>query len=161
VLVACAPGGDGVVERPGEPAVYNVAADDAAMLAASAEARRTVAAFAPRLAAPVPGQSYAAVKVPLRDGEAVEHVWVSDLAYDGRTFRGRLGNTPVELSRRALGDTVRVARDSVSDWMLVARDTVYGAYTVHALRARMSLADRAAFDAEQGVYFPPAPVPIR
>jgi uncharacterized protein YegJ (DUF2314 family) len=131
------------------------------MQAAIAEARRTVPDFATRVLTPAPGQTYAAVKVALREGEAVEHVWISDLAFDGESFRGRLGNTPVDLRRWSIGDTVRVSRDSVSDWMLVDADTVYGGYSVHVLRARMSPTEREAFDREQGLVFPPTPRPIR
>lgn len=129
------------------------------MAAATAAARGTLAAFAARVASPAPAQSYAGVKVPLREGERVEHVWMSDLRYDGDAFRGRLGNAPVELTRWRVGDSVRVARDSVSDWMLIVHDTVYGGYSVHLLRSRMIAEQRAVFDREQGLAFPAAPKP--
>jgi len=121
------------------------------------EARSSLDGFIDRLAHPSPAQSYAGVKVPLTEGAITEHVWMSHLSFDGSRFRGVLGNDPVDLHHVKLGDTLVAVRDSISDWMLVDRDTVFGAYTVYVLRARMPSAERVAFDREQGLYFGAAP----
>jgi uncharacterized protein YegJ (DUF2314 family) len=159
-FTACSQRRDNVVERPGEPSVYTVPEDDSDMESAISEARRTVIDFTPRLTNPLMGQSYASVKAPLREGDIVEHVWIREPQSDGRRFHGLLGNTPVNITEWQAGDSISVARDSISDWMVVVNDTVYGGYTVHVLRARMTPAEKSTFDSELGLYFPPTPISL-
>ncbi len=156
-LAACRSDSD----RSGQPDVYDVAATDADMLTAIASARRTVEGFAARVRAPTPTQAVATIKVRLQEGDAVEHIWLTNLSFDGQLFTGQLDNVPVALRGWSLGDTVRVPRDSISDWMLVDADTVFGAYSIHLLRSQMGAAERAAFDREQGLVYPPEARPVR
>ncbi len=142
-----------IIRRPGDPAVVNFAPDDSAMNGAMAMARRSVNAFVQRVEHPPATQSYAGVKVRVAEGDVVEHIWASELSFDGTRLRGTLGNTHVNLRRVKMGDTVVVRPDSVSDWMIVDRDTVFGAFTVYVVRDRIPSADRAAFDRDMRIYF--------
>ena len=142
-----------VVRRPGEAPVVNFAPDDSAMTGAMAMARRSVNAFVQRVTHPTATQSYAGIKVRVAEGDVVEHIWASELSFDGTRLRGTLGNTPLNLRRLKMGDTVVVRPDSVSDWMIVDRDTVFGAFTVYVVRDRMPPVDRAAFDRDMKIYF--------
>lgn len=149
VCLAC----DGVARRQGEPDNFMVSMDDPEMLQAMDSARASIASFIGHLGTPPATQSYTAIKVRLVEDDKVEHIWVSKPSFDGTLFRGALDNVPLDLKRVRVGDTVSAPRDSISDWMIIDRDTVFGAYTVHVLRRRMSPSDRSAFDGEQGVYF--------
>lgn len=123
------------------------------MQEAIATARENTEPFVVRLVHPGPTQSYAAVKTRLTEGGAVEHVWLSRVTLDGSVFRGVLDNTPVDVHRYHVGETITVSRDSITDWMVIDRDTVYGAFTVYALRARMTASECEHFDKQQGVHF--------
>jgi uncharacterized protein YegJ (DUF2314 family) len=59
------------------------------------------------------------VKLPLREGETVEHVWISDVRFDGGRFYGRIDNDVQSVKGWRLGDTVSVPADSISDWLIV------------------------------------------
>ena len=155
VLIGCQRGD--VVRRAGEPDVVKVSADDPEMSAAIAEARKAVPPFIDRVQHPSPTQTYVAVKMRLTEGDAVEHVWLDHLSFDGTRLRGLLGNAPTDVRHVKLGDTLTVAPDSISDWMLVDRDTVYGAYTTYVLRDHLSAAERQSFNHDQGVFFGPKP----
>lgn len=134
--------------------------EDSAMNRAMVMAQRSVNAFVQRVAHPSATQSYAGIKVRVAEGDVVEHIWASELSFDGTRLRGTLGNTPIDLRRVKMGDTVVVRPDSVSDWMIVDRDTVFGAFTVYVERDRMPSADRAAFDHDMKIYFGPRPRPL-
>jgi uncharacterized protein YegJ (DUF2314 family) len=97
---------------PGEDQVVNVRRDDPAMVAAIAEARRTLPEFLRMLATPDPLISNVVFKYPL-DGK--EHIWVDHVARDGDYLTGRLANEPV-LAGYAYQQDVRVKLSDVSDW---------------------------------------------
>src|SRR5690349_20883769 len=58
----------------------------------------------------VPALDMACVKIPFSDGEnaeaEVEHMWVSDLDFDGTNITGTLINSPNTLSSVKQGDAV-------------------------------------------------------
>lgn len=149
-----------VVRRPGEPPVVRVAADDSAMVAAIVSARASVSPFVQRVVRPAPTQSYAGVKVRVDEGPLVEHLWMSHLTFDGTRLRGIVGNSPIDVKRVKMGDTLLVLPDSVSDWMLVDKDTVFGAFSFYVLRDLMTPSDRAEFDRDWGVHFGARPRPL-
>jgi uncharacterized protein YegJ (DUF2314 family) len=90
------------------------------------------------------------------DGSAhpdVEHMWVNELTFDGRTIRGKLLNTPNWLKSFQAGDDVEVPLENLSDWMYVIGDTVYGAFTVQMMRLNMNPAERRRHDEAWGLDF--------
>lgn len=110
----------------------------------------------------VPALDLAVVKAPFSDGRRedlteetpeVEHMWISDIDFDGRALSGTLMNSPNWLKSIEQGDTVRVPLGQISDWMYVIRNEVFGAYTVNLLRSRMSRRERQEHDDAWGLNF--------
>lgn len=138
---------------------------DPEMQAAYARARETFRYFWREVAWDrrriIPALSLAAVKAPFSDpqkrgakGEPeVEHMWLSDVDYDGECASGELGNAPNKLKTIKQGDTLRVPIRGLSDWMYVLSDVVFGGFSVNLLRARMSAKERKNHDAAWGLNF--------
>ena len=110
----------------------------------------------------VPGLDLAAVKMPFSDGDAadpdsdgpdVEHMWISEVAFDGELITGVLLNSPQWLKTVSAGDRASVPVAGISDWMYAIRGRVYGAYTVNLLRSRMPANERKQHDAAWGLDF--------
>ena len=125
-----------------------VPADDSAMQGAIERARATVPELLRRLRNPSATQTYASVKLPLWEGETVEHVWLSDVTYDGRSFHGRIDNEVESLRGWRLGDTVSVVPDSISDWLVIDDSIATGGFSIRVLRDRLSDGERAQWDAD-------------
>lgn len=93
---------------------------------------------------------------PTRDGDK-EHMWVSELSYNGKDFIGIVANDPVNDTEVQLGDTITVDRNLISDWMYT--DTVsnltYGGYTIRVIADKMSDNEKEAFLQENGFNFAP------
>jgi uncharacterized protein YegJ (DUF2314 family) len=110
----------------------------------------------------IPGLDLACVKVPFSDppdptgatdSPQVEQMWIDQVEFDGRQVTGILINTPKWLKSVKDGDSNQVPLSGISDWMYVVAGRVYGGFTVHALRARMSRSERAAHDRAWGLEF--------
>jgi uncharacterized protein len=108
----------------------------------------------------VPALDLAAVKAPFRDdapagGDApeVEHMWLSDIDFDGELVTGVLMNTPGWVRSIQEGDTARIPIGGISDWMYAVDGVVYGAYTVNVLRSRMGAEERREHDEAWGLDF--------
>lgn len=140
---------------------------DSEMDQASANARKTFRFFWRELAWErrriIPGLSIAAVKACLTDPPEVraqnpealeaEHMWLSDIDFDGRRVQGTLLNSPHSLQSYSEGDTVEIAGKQLSDWMYVVMDEVCGGYTIDVLRSRMSKGERKQHDDAWGLNF--------
>ncbi|MCL4109310.1 UNVERIFIED_CONTAM: hypothetical protein GTU68_019738 [Idotea baltica] len=135
--------------------------DDAEMDKAFKAARETFKYFWRELAWEqrriVPGLGLACVKVAFSDGPdaetEVEHMWVSEVDFDGKTITGVLINQPNWLKSVKQGDPVQVKPSEIGDWMYSINDRVYGAYTVNLMRAQMAPAERNAHDSAWGLDF--------
>lgn len=157
LLAACSgsPSPD-VLHRPGEPLVVSFADGDAEMGAAVLQARATFAGFAERLPTLAATGAHFSVKVPIPAGAGTEHVWLGAVETQNGQVRGTIDNVPVDASRE-LGDVVSVSETEISDWMAVVDGRLYGGFTVHVIRARLSEAERAEFDRSAGFEIPPTP----
>ena len=131
-----------------------VASDDSAMQAAIERARATVPELVRRLRNPPATQTYASVKLPLWEGETVEHVWLSNVKYDGQRFHGRIDNEIELLRGWSLGDTVSAVADSISDWLVIDDSIAAGGYSIRVLRDRLTDSERAEWDAAAPYRFP-------
>ena len=112
--------------------------------------RSTLDEFEQRLASPPASQGYIAIKGRFEEDGSVEHIWLDDVAVLPEGYRGKVGNTPVYITRLAPGQEVIVSRADVSDWMAVDDGKLVGGYTIRVLRDRLSDAQRAEFDASTG-----------
>ncbi len=110
----------------------------------------------------VPALEVACVKAPFSDSEPagrpegtpdVEHMWLSDIHFDGEFVSGTLLNEPNWLKSVKVGDPVRVPLGEISDWMYVISGEVFGAYTVNLLRSRMGRRERQEHDNAWGLNF--------
>ncbi|MEM7349773.1 MAG: DUF2314 domain-containing protein [Acidobacteriota bacterium] len=127
--------------------IFGTENDDEAMDAAMEQARETFDFFVEQLRAAGPDQRDFFVKVGLREGDLIEHLWVAELQAVGDAVEGTLQNQPYALQGYAQGQRVTVERDDLSDWSYVENDKLRGGFTLRLLRERMSPEDRAAFDA--------------
>ena len=107
---------------------------DERMNAAKDQARRTMPRFLSLLAANAPG-TYA-IKFPLTQNGATEHIWLQVDAHRDGMFSGRIANKPVNGNHHKMGDRLAIPADQVEDWSVTDRDGIYGGYT-----ARVAIAD--------------------
>ena len=110
----------------------------------------------------IPALDLAAVKAPFSDGEqatptkgvpAVEHMWMSEVDFDGQFVSGVLLNAPNWLKTVKEGDSARIPLGEISDWMYAISGEVFGAYTVNLLRSRMGRRERQDHDGAWGLNF--------
>lgn len=73
------------------------------------------------------------VKVPIADGEKVEHFWLTSIAYKDGQFTGLVGNDPGVVSNVSFGDERTVSWSQISDWMFVRDGKIHGNYTMRPL----------------------------
>jgi uncharacterized protein YegJ (DUF2314 family) len=145
---SCKDAGQSVVHREGEPDVINVDSNDAEMNAAISQARHTTGEFLRILAAPKPNQTDFSAKreYPTKNGLGGEHIWISDLSYDGKLLHGKVGDDPANIANLKLGDEVSFSPAELTDWMYMEDGKIVGGYTIRVLRKRMSAQEGADFD---------------
>lgn len=143
--------------------IYAFDDEDQKMQLASENARKTFKYFWRELSWEyrriVPGLDLAIVKVPFAtDGNDTnippfEYMWISEISFDGNCVSGVLMNEPQWVTGLSSGDEVCVPLEEMTDWMYVSQDKVYGAFTVHTMRAAMTKAERQKHDATWGFNF--------
>ena len=109
----------------------------------------------------VPALDLTCVKAPFTDAQPpadgsgidVEHMWISDVDFDGTSVGGILANSPNWLKSVSEGDPVRVTLSRISDWMYAIDGEVYGGFTVKLMRSRMSEKERRDHDTAWGLKF--------
>jgi uncharacterized protein YegJ (DUF2314 family) len=110
----------------------------------------------------VPALDLACVKAPFSDGDKgpptpdtpqVEHMWMSEVDFNGRFVSGVLLNAPNWLKTVKEGDAARFPLGEISDWMYAISGEVFGAYTVNLLRSRMGRRERQEHDDAWGLNF--------
>ncbi|MAQ17966.1 MAG: hypothetical protein CMN30_24610 [Sandaracinus sp.] len=132
------------------------------MFGATEEARETFKYFWREMAWEsrriVPACSVAAVKMALSDdgdleSPDVEHMWVREVGFDGRSVVGVLLNQPRGLRSVKAGDVVQQPFARVEDWLYAIEGKAYGAFTVNLMRQSMSPEERAQHDGAWGLDF--------
>ncbi len=120
------------------------------------KARDTIPDFVDSLQDPKPEYSGFAVKkgFPTRDG-GTEHIWITELQWDGEVFSGRINNIPANVKGIRMGDRVKVPRDELSDWMYLDGKRVVGGYTLRVLHYEQPKDEQDAFIQETGLEIPP------
>jgi uncharacterized protein YegJ (DUF2314 family) len=136
----------GTVKRPGQPPVTHVEDDDPKMLAAIDQARATADDFIRALNAPRTSQSDFSVKLPIKDGEEVEHMWITPVRHLNGRFVGAINNEPVSVRTVKMGDEVQVAKDEISDCMYIDDGKLVGGFTLRVLRDNLPENERQEFD---------------
>lgn len=150
-----------------ESPIFYTPGDDPAMEQASAKARETFRFFWREMAWErrriIPGCEVSAVKAAFADppevrarnpdGLEVEHMWISEVDFDGQQIYGTLLNSPDSLQSYQEGDQVEIPMQQLSDWMYVVSGEVCGGFTVDLMRSRMGKAERAQHDQAWGLDF--------
>jgi len=105
----------------------------------------------------VPALELSAIKAAFNDPggtlDTAEHMWLSNIEFDGETISATLMNSPNGLKSIAEGDGVKLRVDQLEDWMYVVGGHVYGGFTIQVLRAGMSPAERRSHDEAWGFDF--------
>lgn len=124
-------------DKPAPPQAVLVPSQDAEMNAATAKARATLDEFLAIAKAPPPGTDQFKLKVMLRDGDKVEHVWVTPFRAAGDGFEGVLANEPRLVWTVRMGQNLRFTREQITDWGYVRDGVQVGSFTVCVLLHRM------------------------
>lgn len=145
---------DGVVRRRGQPD-YVRKYDPQAMDKAIAGARATWRQFAQALASPGDRMYGFSIKRGFRVGDdpEAEHIWLTQVSFDGERFTGTVDNEPVDTREVRLGDRVEVTPEQLSDWMYIEKGVLRGGYTIRVLVAQDSPQAREAFFKDVGFRF--------
>lgn len=131
--------------RPVKKNVIAYATQDPGMNAAKAKARATLPRFLRLIEAGMDG-TYA-VKYPLTQGGATEHIWVRVWKMKDGKFAGVLSNQPVNAGPLKMGDKVEVARAEIEDWMISTRSEIYGGYTARYAMKDLPKEEAAKYEA--------------
>lgn len=145
---------DGVVRRPGKPD-YVRSSDDKAMDQAVAQARATWPQFAQALSEPGKNRQGFSIKRGFRvkDDPEFEHIWLTNVSFDGQRFRGEVNNEPVDTQEVKMGDVVEVTPQQLSDWMYIEHGVLQGGYTIRVLVEQESPEEQEAFFRQVGFRF--------
>ncbi len=91
------------------------------------------------------------IHFPKPDGNEGSHLWlrVNDL------FADLYFSSPIELPSDfvglKLGETKLATDDEVEDWMILDSGTLYGGFSLRAIRERLPASKKADFDSRMGV----------
>lgn len=105
----------------------------------------------------VPALELSAIKAAFNDPDGTpdmaEHMWLTELEFDGDLIKATLMNSPNGLTSVEEGDSVTLRTDQIEDWMYVIDGHVYGGFTIQVLRAGMSPSERQSHDEAWGFEF--------
>jgi uncharacterized protein len=141
------------VAKPTASGLISVDAKDAAMQAAMQKARDHFPEFWKTITddrkRTVPIHGDALVKAYFVDAnkpDAGEHMWVSEVEYDGKIISGTLVDAPEYVRSVKANQKVSFPLERLSDWLYIQDGKAVGAFTVKLLRTRMSDKDRNLHD---------------
>jgi uncharacterized protein YegJ (DUF2314 family) len=122
-----------------------VDSSDKEMNGAIDQARKSVQQFITALQSPKTGQSDFSIKKRFDQGDSGEHIWLTDVTFDGKDFHGKVGNDPEIVKNIKFGDDATVGKDEISDWMFIQDGKLEGGYTLRVLYSRMSSEEKSNF----------------
>lgn len=132
--------GHTVTSREDNPDVINYEQSDAVMNGAIADAQAHLPYFMERAAAPSPTEEGFVLKVafptPVNGDGSREHIWVGEFQKTAGGYAGVLGNEPLNIAGKKLGDRVEFTADMITDWGFMRDGKMIGYYTT-----RVSLDD--------------------
>jgi uncharacterized protein YegJ (DUF2314 family) len=130
----------------GDAVVYNVDENDQQMDHATARARKHVDRFIAALQHPAANQrDFQVKKLFVKDGKA-EHIWLSDVKFNGNRFVGVVDNKPMYVKDLKIGAKASVNPDEVIDWSYVEDGYLVGGYTIRVLYSELSPEEKADFE---------------
>lgn len=145
----------------GKRAHWNISTvfeDDPELRDAMLQAQATLGTFIERLPELRATGAGTSIKFPLTENDVTEHVWMSDVDFDGEHLTGYLASEPLRLVSWSFGDRVTTPVGLVLDWAVVDDSTLYGGFSVYVFNARASPQDLMAQDAHRGFSLPDRPI---
>ena len=143
-----------------KPDLIPVQSDDTEMLAAMQTARdrfpefwREVSQDYKRVIPALGGSMVKAFFHDPAEAQSGEHMWVSEVEYDGTTITGVLADRPRHVRSVRTGEQVSFPLERLSDWFYVDDDKAVGAFTVRLLRTRMTDEERREHDSHYPFHF--------
>jgi uncharacterized protein YegJ (DUF2314 family) len=130
---------------PSDDPMVVVDSSDKEMNAAIDQARKSVQQFVAALQSPKADQSAFSIKKQFNQGSSGEHIWLTDVTFDGKTFHGKVGNDPEIVKNIKFGDDAVVNKDEISDWMFIENGKLVGGYTLKVIYSRMSQKEKEDF----------------
>lgn len=121
--------------------------ENKAMQQAIKNARNSLDYFLKLAATPAAGSSTYSLKVAIRDGEHVEHMWLTPFKQQDGKFVGMVNNDPRYVKNVKLGQPHSFTRDKISDWMYRKDGKLHGGFTTRALFAKMPKSQVDAYSA--------------
>jgi uncharacterized protein YegJ (DUF2314 family) len=132
----------------------NVDYYDVGMNNAIHKARSTVPVFISALKNPRPGMMQFQIKMRLIDPNQAndEHIWLSDVTYDGSQFHGTIdsGDEPQLLIGYKVGDVLSVKASEISDWCFIENGRLRGDFTDKLLYSRANPSGKKRIQEETG-----------
>lgn len=128
-----------------DPTPVEISVNDPAILASIKKAHATLNKFLPIAAKNDPNNQAVSLKVAIRDGKKVEHVWVTPFTQKGMNgFTGTIIDKPEVVSNFKQGQQWSFTRQDVVDWMYydTAGGKMYGNYSTCAKLTKGPKADR-------------------
>jgi uncharacterized protein YegJ (DUF2314 family) len=156
LLAACVPlavAAPPVPEKPAPDRLVHLADADPAMRAAFDKAYATLDSFIAKAKGPSSGASTFAIKVSIRDGSDMEHMWLNELTFVDDRLSGRINNQPRIVGTVEYGQTYAFSKEQVVDWMYrdEASGRTMGNFTACALLTREPPARAEAFKRQYGL----------
>lgn len=144
-----------VVKREGQPD-YVTPGSRRLLKRAFEKAQATYDQLIQALEDPQPNYHGFAVKMRFaKPKQGHEHIWLTNLHWDGKQLKGDVNNEPIDTEEVQFGDTVVVQPEEVSDWMYVDGDKMMGGYTIRVLYHESSPEEQRAMRQEMGLKIPP------
>ena len=129
-------------EHPDRKDVDGIEREDPEMLAANKKARESLMTFVRALGKREKGKRYL-LKVTLKEGDTVEHVWLEPVRWNDPGLLGVLAVDPVEIKKHKKGDVIYPLPADVSDWLILSEDgTKEGGFTADVIEKRRAAAKK-------------------
>ncbi|MBI5927410.1 MAG: DUF2314 domain-containing protein [Aquabacterium sp.] len=131
-----------------DPKPVEISVNDPAILASIKKARATLDKFLPIAAKDEANNQAVSLKIAIREGSKVEHVWVTPFTQKGKNgkngFTGTIVDTPEVVSNFKQGQQWSFTRKDVVDWMYydTAGGKMHGNYSTCAKLTKGPQADR-------------------
>ena len=122
-----------VIENLENDKVSRIDSNEDKMKEAIAQARKTVDEFIEALESNDPNIKSLSVKVPLNDGEQIEHIWLGNISYKDENFTGNISNEIKKVKGFKNGQEVTFSKENITDWMYIKGDVAQGNVTLKAL----------------------------
>lgn len=125
-----------------------------AACATTAWAKATYMDFVAALHKKAPTAEGFAIKKAFPAGDSFEHMWLSDVVWDGKVFKGTVNNDPVETKVVKFGQRITVKPDELSDWMYIDDGVLKGGNTIRVFYGGMKPKDKKEFEAQMPFKIP-------